>query len=46
MIWLCTGRPPGEFTDTAIALALETDSLESLLATLSVLDKNIFTIRV
>lgn len=46
MIWLCTGRPPGEFTDTAIALALETDSLESLLATLSVLHKTSVTTQV
>jgi len=46
MIWLCTGRPPGEFTDTAIALALETDNFESLLVTLSVLHENIFTTQV
>ena len=38
IISLCTGSPPGEFTETASATAREVLIYESLLATLSVLN--------
>jgi len=37
MISLCTGRPPGEFTETARATALDVLIYKSLLAIFSVL---------
>lgn len=45
IIWLWTGSPPGELTETANATARETEMFASLLATLSVLDKFKHTIQ-
>jgi hypothetical protein len=45
MIWLCTGRPPGELIETAMAAARDVEILESRLVTLSVLSGGSCTIR-
>jgi hypothetical protein len=37
IIWLCTGRPPGEFIETANAFAVDTEIFDNLFATLYVL---------